>query len=149
MAKAKPKATPKSRGLSKATARLTIGEVSTETGLAGSALRYYEREGLIPKAPKEDGRRVYEADILDWLAVIDLAKRTGMTIAETKGLIDPLGRARAAAQTWQKFAIDKIEEIDERIECLEQMKRVLRALTSCECPTLEDCGRAMHDSDSC
>ncbi len=39
-------------------ASLTIGEVSRKTGLANSAIRYYEREGLIPKAPKEGGRRI-------------------------------------------------------------------------------------------
>ena len=44
-------------------ARLTIGQVSEKAGLASSAIRYYEHEGLIPKAPKEGGRRVYEAEI--------------------------------------------------------------------------------------
>ena len=71
--------------------RITIGEVASRTGLATSALRYYEREGLIPPAPKEDGRRVYDPDVLDRIAVIQLAKEAGITIAETKQLPDRLG----------------------------------------------------------
>ena len=128
---------------------LTISEVASRTGLAPSALRYYEREGLIPPAPKEGGRRVYEPDILDRIAVIKLAKEAGMTIAETKNLLGPIGRGRPAAQTWQKMTRDKLAEIDEQIARLERMKSVLAMLTGCECPTLEDCGRALRDQGGC
>jgi MerR family redox-sensitive transcriptional activator SoxR len=126
-------------------AKLTIGEVSAQTGLASSAIRYYEREGLIPRAPKEGGRRIYETDILDRLAVIDLAKQAGMTIRETKRLIGGLAGKRPAAQAWQRLTRSKLDEIDERIERLKQMKHVLEVLMTCECPTLDDCGRALRE----
>jgi DNA-binding transcriptional MerR regulator len=126
-------------------AKLTIGEVSEETGLASSAIRYYEREGLIPRAPKEGGRRVYDPGILDRLAVIELAKQAGMTIRETKRLLGGLGGRRPAAEAWQRLTRDKLDEIDGRIERLEQMKHVLTVLRSCDCPTLDDCGRALRE----
>ncbi len=129
-------------------ARLTIGQVSEKTGLAASAIRYYEREGLLPKAPKEGGKRVYDPDILDRLAVIDLSKRAGMTIAETKRLIGGLAGRRPAAQTWHRLTRGKLEEIDRRIEDLEQMKHVLTVLMGCDCPTLDDCGRALRERQS-
>lgn len=130
-------------------ARLTIGEVSQKTGLATSALRYYEREGLLPVAPQEGGRRVYDPDVLDRLAIIALSKNAGMTIAETKLLLGPIGRDRPAAQAWQRLTRDKLGEIEDQIARLEKMKSVLAMLTSCECPTLEDCGRALRDQGGC
>ena len=130
-------------------AQITIGQVSEQTGLATSAIRYYEREGLLPKAPKEGGRRVYDPDILDRLAVIELAKSAGMTIAETKRLLGPLGRGRPAAQAWQRMTRDKVTEIDDRIAQLEKMKSLLTMLTACDCPTLEECGRALRAGNDC
>ncbi len=129
--------------------RLPIGEVARRCGLATSAIRYYEREGLLPQAPKEGGRRVYDADVLDRLAVIELAKGTGMTLSETKTLLSPVGRGRTAAQSWRRFAQDKRAELDERIEQLERMRTLLGTLSGCDCPTLEDCGRAMRSGSGC
>jgi MerR family redox-sensitive transcriptional activator SoxR len=126
-------------------ARLTIGQVSEKAGLASSAIRYYEHEGLIPKAPKEGGRRVYEAEILDRLAVIELAKQAGMTIRETKRLLGGLGGRRPAAQAWQRLTRGKLDEIEGRIERLEEMKHLLTVLMKCDCPTLDDCGRALRE----
>lgn len=130
-------------------ARLSIGEVSERTGLATSAIRYYEREGLLPRAPKEGGRRVYDPDVLDRLAVIALAKGAGMTIAETKRLLAPIGRKRPAAESWRRMARHKAKELDEQIAELEKMKTVLARLTECDCPTLEDCGRALRARGKC
>lgn len=129
-------------------ANLTIGQVGKKAGLATSAIRYYEREGLIPKAPKEGGRRIYGPKILDRLAVIDVAKKAGMTIRETKQLLGGLAGRRPASQTWQRLTQGKLDEIDTRIENLEQMKHVLEVLMSCDCPTLDDCGRALRERES-
>lgn len=128
-------------------AKLTIGEVSRKTGLASSAIRYYEREGLIPRAPKEGGRRIYDPEILDRLAVIGVAKAAGLTIRETKRLLSGLGGQRPAAEAWQQLTRDKLEEIEGRIKSLEQMKHVLEVLMICDCPTLDDCGRALRERE--
>ncbi|MCF6196292.1 MAG: MerR family transcriptional regulator, partial [Emcibacter sp.] len=64
-----------------------IGEVAKRAGLAASAIRYYEREGLIPRADRKGNARVYGADIFDRLMLIELAKSAGFTIAETRKLV--------------------------------------------------------------
>ena len=65
---------------------LTIGEVADRTGVAASALRYYEREGLIPKARRRGGKRVWLEDVVDRLALIGLAKSAGFTVSEIRTL---------------------------------------------------------------
>lgn len=129
-------------------AKLTIGQVARKTGLAASAIRYYEREGLIPAAPKEGGRRVYPSEILDRLALIELAKQAGMTIRESKRLFEGLSDRQPAAQAWEKMTGAKLLEIDERIASLTRMKRLLNLLASCECGTLDDCGRALREQST-
>ena len=86
-------------------AELGIGEVARRAGIATSALRYYESEGLIPLAERRGGRRVYDASILLRLTLIELAKNAGFTIAE--------------------------------------IKRLLRIVMRCDCPSFEDCSRAL------
>jgi MerR family redox-sensitive transcriptional activator SoxR len=124
-------------------AELSIGEVAERAGLAASAIRYYEREGLIPKAPRRNGRRVYPADIVDRLAFIHLAQSAGFRIAEIKRLLGGFGRRTPPGERWRALATRKLEELDERIEEAERMKAVLRAVTRCECPTIEDCSRTL------
>ena len=123
---------------------LSIGAVAERTGVAASALRYYEREGLIPKADRRGGKRVYGEDILDRLALIGVAKAAGFTVAEIKTLLSGFARSTPPGQRWRKLARTKLTELENRIAEVEQMKRVLEAMTHCECPTLEECSRALR-----
>jgi len=123
---------------------LTIGEVAGRTGLAASALRYYEREGLIPRANRLGGRRVWDEDILDRLALVGAAKAAGFTVAEIRVLLSGVARRSPPGKRWRKLADRKLTELDARMAEVERMKRVLEALTSCECPTLEACSRAIR-----
>ena len=125
-------------------AELPIGEVARRAGLTPSALRYYEAEGLIPRAPQRGGRRVYPEAVLVRLAVIRLAKEAGFTVAEIRRLLSGFGRRTPPGKRWQSLAENKMAELDRRIAEARRMKKVLRALTRCECPTLEDCARALR-----
>jgi MerR family redox-sensitive transcriptional activator SoxR len=122
----------------------TIGEVAQRCGIAASAIRYYESEGLIAGPPRRNGRRVYDESILDQLGLIDLAKRAGFTVAEIKKLFKGVSRRTPPGERWRALTTSKLAELDERIAEAERMKRVLRMLTRCRCPTLKDCGRAMR-----
>ena len=122
---------------------LAIGEIARRAAINASAIRYYEREGLIPAARRRGGKRVYGEEVLGQLAVISAAKRSGFTIAEIKQLIRGLGRKAAPGPKWRSLAANKIAELDARIEEAEQMKAVLEALCRCRCPTLDDCGRIL------
>jgi DNA-binding transcriptional MerR regulator len=63
---------------------IPIGEVARRSGVAASALRYYERAGLIPRADRQGGRRVYGEDVLDRLALIRVAKAAGFRVADCR-----------------------------------------------------------------
>ena len=123
---------------------LAIGEVAERTGVAASALRYYEREGLIPKADRRGGKRVWSDDILDRLALIDVAKGAGFTVAEIQTLLSGFARRTLPGLRWRKLAERKLTELEARIAEVERMKRVLEAVTCCECPTIDDCSRAIR-----
>jgi MerR family redox-sensitive transcriptional activator SoxR len=120
---------------------LRIGEVARRAGIANSAIRYYEREGLIPKADRVGNARVYGPDILDRLALIELAKSAGFTISETKQLVRGVSRRTPPGPRWHALAEKKLVEVEARIAEAEHMRTVLRAVIQCECPTFEDCTR--------
>jgi DNA-binding transcriptional MerR regulator len=118
---------------------MSIGEVGRMTGLEPSAIRYYERAGLLPQPPREGGKRRYEPTVLRWLALITLARAGGFTIAETKVLLsgfDPRSRPDAL---WQRLVAMKFAEIDEIVSRAERMRAVLRVGLDCGCFPLEGC----------
>ena len=79
-------------------AEMSIGEVARKMGLRSSAIRYYERLGLIPKAPRLSGRRRYDERVLERLAMVRFAKHVGFSIAEIKVLLRGVdGRPRPSA----------------------------------------------------
>ncbi len=118
-----------------------IGEIATQSGVRASAIRYYETQGLLPEAVREAGQRVYDSEVLKRLALIELAKEAGFTIAEIKHLLHGFSQQAPASQRWRALAKVKAEEIDQRIEQARRMKAVLEVVATCECPTLDDCAR--------
>ena len=122
---------------------LSIGQVAKRVGIAASAIRYYESEGLLPPAERRSGRRVYDERVVERLAIIHLAKGAGFTVAEVKRLLGGFARRTPPGERWRTLAERKLEELDGRIAEAERMKRVLRAVMRCECPSFTDCSRAM------
>jgi len=92
-----------------------IGEVPKRAGIATSAIRNYEKEGLILKADRQGNARVYGADIFDRLALIELAKKAGFTIAETRELVRGISRRTSPGRRLQSMAEKKLVEVEERI----------------------------------
>ncbi len=125
-------------------AELGIGEVARRAGIAASAIRYYEAEGLIPRAARRSGRRVYDESIVGRLSLIALAQSAGFTIAEIKRLVRGFGGRKPPGARWRALTAEKLGELDRRIAEAERMKRVLRVVARCECPTLDDCARALE-----
>ena len=123
--------------------KLRIGQVAKRAGIAASAIRYYEAEGLIPPAGRINGRRVYDDDMIDRLTFIEIAKRAGFTIAEIRKLQSGFARSTPPGVRWRALAERKLEELDRRIEEAETMKRMLGVVMGCECPSFDDCARAM------
>jgi DNA-binding transcriptional MerR regulator len=122
---------------------LRIGQVAKRAGIAASAIRYYEAEGLLPRAERRNGRRVYDGSVVARLAVIRLAKGAGFSVAEVKKLLGGFARRTPPGERWRTLGERKLAQLDERIAEAERMKRLLRAVMRCECPTLADCSRAL------
>jgi MerR family transcriptional regulator, redox-sensitive transcriptional activator SoxR len=121
---------------------LTIGEVGRKAGLQTSAIRYYEKIGLLPKTQRIGGQRRYETSVLNYLEVINVAKRAGFRMDEMRDLFHGFGRGIPAFHRWQVLAQRKITEMDDLISRAKKMKRLLQRADRCKCLDLEDCGKA-------
>jgi MerR family transcriptional regulator, redox-sensitive transcriptional activator SoxR len=119
---------------------MTIGEVARRARLRASAVRYYEKIGLLPTPQRIRGQRRYESRVLEHLAVISVAKRVGFRIDEIKHLFHGFRNGVPAYRRWQILAQRKLAELDEMIVRAKQIKRLLRKAERCKCLSLEDCG---------
>jgi MerR family redox-sensitive transcriptional activator SoxR len=120
-------------------ADLTIGAVAARLGLRASAIRYYERVGLLPAPRRSGGQRRYEPSIVQTLAVIQLAQQAGFTLSEIEHLLHGFGSATPPPERWQALALDKIRELDRRMEQLGAMRRMLEQTLGCSRATIGDC----------
>src|SRR5271154_7045891 len=120
---------------------MTIGEVAKRAGLRASAIRYYERVGLLPKPARFSGQRRYDNKILARLAVLERAKKCGFTLDEVRQLFNDQG---LPSERWQRVARTKIVELDALTERIARVKKLLQR--RCECADLDECGRRMLTS---
>src|SRR5207245_8244421 len=91
---------------------LTIGEVARAAGVRASAIRYYERRGLLPVAPRASGKRRYDPRILRLLRVIEVSKDAGFSLTEIDQLLHGFERDSSPSQRWRCLAEDKLREVD-------------------------------------
>lgn len=110
-----------------------IGELSRRTGVSSSALRFYERRGLLAPIGRISGRRRYDATSVHRVGVILLCTRAGFGLAEVRAL---LGRPR---QSRASLANAKRKELDETIQVAERAHTVLDAMMKCGCEDLDTC----------
>lgn len=128
------------------TAGMSIGEVARRTGLQPSAIRYYESLGLLPKPSREGGKRRYADDVLDWLALVALARESGFTMAEIRELVRGFTPDTPPARRWHALATRKLAELDALVARTERMRAVLQVALACGCLRLEDCGHLLAGS---
>jgi DNA-binding transcriptional MerR regulator len=119
---------------------LAIGEVARRAGLAPSALRYYERLGLLPVPGRTSGRRRYDEAILLRLRVIGFARECGFSLREIRQLF--AGKPYSA--TLRGLAHRKLDEVAQAIERFHAMRELLRSALRCQCLTLEQCARRIE-----
>jgi MerR family redox-sensitive transcriptional activator SoxR len=121
-------------------ANLMIGEVSRRAGVSISAIRYYERNGLLPEAERVSGQRRYTEE------VIDVAKQAGFSLAEVGTLLRSIDQGAPAHEQLQALAARKLPEVDALIARAQQMRDWLTTASACGCDSLEVCG--LFDPDS-
>jgi MerR family redox-sensitive transcriptional activator SoxR len=120
---------------------LSIGEVSRRSGVAASALRFYEDAGLLTSTRVRGGAtRSYPRSALRRVAVIQAAKAVGMPLADLKAALDalPAGRTPTKAD-WVRLSRSWRSRLDERIAELERLRDGLTSCIGCGCLSLRSC----------
>jgi MerR family transcriptional regulator, redox-sensitive transcriptional activator SoxR len=120
-------------------ATLSIGQLAERAGVSASAIRFYERRGLIPEPERQSGQRRYSEQAVRRLGIIDVAKQAGFSLEEISILLASSDEGAPAHEQLQALASGKLLEVEAAIERAQGMRLWLTAASSCGCDTLEEC----------
>ena len=124
-----------------ADAPLTIGEVAARAGVAASALRFYEREGLIASARTEGGQRRYTSDVLRRVAFIRIAQRVGLSLDGVRTALASLPDGRTPTRRdWARLSRRWQPLLEEQLALLQGLRDQLDSCIGCGCLSLDSCG---------
>ena len=114
---------------------MRIGEVAQRAGVRRSLLRYYEGLGLLHPVGRVGGQRRYDESVLRRLAVIDVAKRAGLSLEEIRDVLDDA----PMSERLREVAARRLPEIDALIDRAERAREWLRHAVACGCGTVDEC----------
>ncbi|MEJ7585577.1 MAG: redox-sensitive transcriptional activator SoxR [Acidimicrobiales bacterium] len=119
---------------------LTIGAMAERTGVAPSALRFYEAEGLIHSSRSEGGQRRYERSTVRRVSFIRVAQQVGLTLEEIRDALASLPDNRTPNQKdWERLSTSWRPRIDAQIAMLERLRERLHGCIGCGCLSLKIC----------
>lgn len=119
---------------------LTIGQMAKRTGLAVSAIRYYEGEGLIQAERNRGGHRLFARAQVRRVSFILIAQQFGLTLPQIKDVLDQLPEGRTPnAKDWALISEGLKQSLNARISVLERMRDSLDGCIGCGCLSLEKC----------
>jgi MerR family redox-sensitive transcriptional activator SoxR len=119
---------------------LSIGAVADRTGVAPSALRYYEAEGLISADRTDGNQRRYHRDVLRRVSFVRVAQRVGLSLDEIRDALASLPDARTPTQEdWSRISQAWRPRLDAQIELIERLKDRLDGCIGCGCLSLSVC----------
>nr|MDT0661816.1 redox-sensitive transcriptional activator SoxR [Micromonospora sp. DSM 115978] len=119
---------------------LTIGDLAARSGVAPSALRYYERLGLIRAARTGGNQRRYERAELRRLAFIRIAQQVGVPLSDIRTALESLPESRTPTRAdWAKLSRAWRSRLDERIDLLTRLRDDLTGCIGCGCLSLQRC----------
>jgi len=107
---------------------IAIGELARRTGLASSALRYYERAGLLSPTARAGGRRHYGPSSAERVALVQLCQDAGFTLREIRALVTAWSRR---SRLWAPLAKAKLRELDARITQAKRAKTLVQHALAC------------------
>ena len=126
---------------------LTIGQVAARAGVAPSALRYYEEQGLLVVSRTPGGARRYPRSVLRRLAFIRAAQNVGLSLGEVREALAALPEGRPpTARDWARLSRAWRDRLDEQIAALERLRDGLTSCIGCGCLSLTRC-RLSNPSD--
>lgn len=119
---------------------LTVGEVAERSGVAVSALHFYETKGLISSLRTSGNQRRYAREVLRRVAIIKVAQRVGIPLAEIQAAFDMLPQSRTpTASDWKALSLAWKDNLDARIKRLMGLRDQLTNCIGCGCLSVESC----------
>jgi MerR family transcriptional regulator, redox-sensitive transcriptional activator SoxR len=119
-------------------ATLTIGQVAAAVGINASAVRYYERRGVMPKPERASGQRRYRPDAIARLRTIQAAQQVGLSLSEIAQLLAGADTGESA-EVLRQLAKRRLPDVDALIERAQAMKGWLELAAECRCASLDVC----------
>ena len=120
-------------------AGMNMHQLTQQSGLPSSTLRYYEEVGLLHPVGRVGGQRSYDESALQRLALIKTGQKAGFTLAELAVLLNHINGTEPTHADWQQLISDKLTELDLLAQNIERMKRLLLDIQDCEDETLAEC----------
>lgn len=125
---------------------LTIGQVATRSGLAPSAVRFYEREGLVHAERNAGGHRRFDPDVLRRLAFIRAARHVGLGLEEIRDALSSLPEERTPTKAdWARISRSWRSRLDAEIDALVALRDGLTSCIGCGCLSLRTCAISNPD----
>lgn len=119
---------------------LSVGEVSRRSGVPVSALRFYEREGLIGSVRTAANQRRFRRDVLRRIGVIKAAQHLGIPLATIRDALQLLPQGRAPTEDdWARLASRWQAELDDRMERIRLLRERLTGCIGCGCLSMKLC----------
>jgi MerR family redox-sensitive transcriptional activator SoxR len=119
---------------------LTVGEVARRSGVAVSAIHFYETKGLLASWRNQANQRRYPREVLRRVSIIKIAQRLGLPLTSIKAALDTLPRGRTpTGPDWRKLSARWHAELDGRITKLTRLRDQLTGCIGCGCLSMKDC----------
>lgn len=118
---------------------LTIGEAAQQAGVATSAIRYYERIGVLPQPDRLHGQRRYRGDVVGKLAFIAVAQSAGFKLSEIKDLVRDVEESDGMAARMRLMSSQKLDEVNALLKRTQAMKGWLEVARECGCQSPDEC----------
>jgi MerR family redox-sensitive transcriptional activator SoxR len=122
---------------------LTISAVARQVGLQPSAIRYYEKIGILLPAQRISGQRRYDETVLYRLAVIQRARQIGFSLDEIRQLFFGFRTVAPPSERWKKLSQQKLAELEQWMESVKAIQFLLEKQGRCHCSSLEECGKQL------
>src|SRR5215467_10931877 len=127
---------------------MKIGELARRAGLNPSAIRYYEKFGLLASPHRSGGQRRYSHDALDRVLLIRFAGQMGFSLSEIKLFLSGLRDNAPVGPRWKTLATKKLSEVENSIARSLRLKTLLQKLRHCHCASLKQCVTALGLSEN-
>ena len=129
--------------------QLSIGEVARRSGVAPSALRFYEHRGLIASTRTDGNQRRYDRSVLRRIALVQAGRAAGISLVEIRAALAGLPTSRTPSRRdWERLSHRWRDDLDARIETLQALRERLTTCIGCGCLSIDKCDLLNPDDEA-